>query len=275
MTRTHPGPAIPAGPGWVKAPGLPRNLPNNPDVDGIKPHYNHAMTNSDAVQATLDEAQSLIGSGRQIAAIKLVRERFGVGLKQAKDLVDGLAAGRRAEIQMAFQVTGFRPHEPRELPESSEDEVRQLLAQGKKIEAIKHVRQQLDLSLKEAKDLVEAFEAGRGTALGRADSTPEPEPRSEAAHWAEIDRLARAGRKIEAIKHHREVFGTSLADSKAAVESRTEGRFPRTPSPTSPVEEPQTLAQRLGVLGWLIVFGLALLFMIGCAAVVGFALSQA
>lgn len=34
------------------------------------------------------EARSLVDSGKKIAAIKLVRERTGLGLKDAKDLVD-------------------------------------------------------------------------------------------------------------------------------------------------------------------------------------------
>jgi ribosomal protein L7/L12 len=46
------------------------------------------------------------------------------------------------------------------------DEVRTLLARGAKIEAIKTVRETTGLGLKEAKDLVEAIEAGQGPAGG-------------------------------------------------------------------------------------------------------------
>jgi hypothetical protein len=45
---------------------------------------------------SLEEKVALLLSHRQkIAAIKLVRERTGVGLKQAKDYVDALEAGLR------------------------------------------------------------------------------------------------------------------------------------------------------------------------------------
>lgn len=38
----------------------------------------------------LDELRSLVGAGQQIQAIKMVRELTGMGLKDAKDFVDGL-----------------------------------------------------------------------------------------------------------------------------------------------------------------------------------------
>jgi len=38
----------------------------------------------------LDELRSLVGAGQQIQAIKRVRELTGLGLKEAKDFVDGL-----------------------------------------------------------------------------------------------------------------------------------------------------------------------------------------
>jgi ribosomal protein L7/L12 len=40
----------------------------------------------------------------------------------------------------------------------------------------------------------------------------------------EIRRLADAGRKIEAIKAHREAFGSGLAEAKEAVEAYLAGR---------------------------------------------------
>jgi hypothetical protein len=46
------------------------------------------------------------------------------------------------------------------------DQARALIARGAKIEAIKTVRETTGLGLKEAKDLVEAIEAGQGPASG-------------------------------------------------------------------------------------------------------------
>lgn len=49
---------------------------------------------------------------------------------------------------------------PQDLPPGLEGEVRALIAERRKIEAIKRVREATGLGLKEAKELVEAIEAG-------------------------------------------------------------------------------------------------------------------
>ncbi|MHB1038442.1 MAG: ribosomal protein L7/L12 [Pirellulales bacterium] len=91
------------------------------------------------------------------------------------------------------------------------DQLRALLAQNQKIEAIKFYRELTGAGLKEAKDAVEALE--RGESL-------EPPQKPVAESWEpEIVALMEQGRKIEAIKLYREKTGLGLKDAKEAVEA--------------------------------------------------------
>jgi hypothetical protein len=56
---------------------------------------------------------------------------------------------------------GRRPVSPIAIAPHAESELRRLIGEGKKIHAIKLVREQTGLGLRDAKDLVEAMEAGR------------------------------------------------------------------------------------------------------------------
>lgn len=199
-------------------------------------------TPSDQVQDVLRDALALISLGKKNEAIQLLRKRFGLGLEEAKDMADGLERGRSTEFQVTFQPTIA-------LTSDREAEARQLLASGNKIQAIKLIREMTGLGLKEAKDMAEAMEAGRPVAMPRPTPSVEVERPPQSDAWTEIDQLMRAGNKIEAIKRHREAFGTGLAEAKQAVEARASGMaFPQTPRPPQ-TDEPQTLAQRLGIPG--------------------------
>src|SRR5687767_3432576 len=92
------------------------------------------------------------------------------------------------------------------------DDVRDLVRAGRKIEAIKRYRELTNAGLKEAKDAVEAPDFL--TPLPAAPQQhPDEDPRME-----EVRSLARASRKIDAIKLHREITGLGLKESKDAVE---------------------------------------------------------
>ncbi len=99
---------------------------------------------------------------------------------------------------------------------SVEAEIRGLIARGKKIEAIKRARDSWHLGLAEAKDLVEAIEAGAPVALPHV---PASAPAAPAGLDDEIRRLLAADRKIEAIKQAREALGHGLAQAKDYVEA--------------------------------------------------------
>lgn len=98
-----------------------------------------------------------IAQGRTIDAIKQLREAHGLGLKEAKDIIDAHAhAG--AHTTAPARPTGFTASTA---TGSVPDTVLQALAQGHKIEAIRLLREHAGIGLKEAKDRVDALDVSR------------------------------------------------------------------------------------------------------------------
>jgi ribosomal protein L7/L12 len=93
----------------------------------------------------------LLREGRKIEAIKLLRETTGVGLKEAKEEVDRLS--RRLTREASFPATSRA--EPAPPSGSVSKEVLDLAREGQKIQAIKLLREQTGMSLKEAKEKVD------------------------------------------------------------------------------------------------------------------------
>ena len=91
-----------------------------------------------------------------------------------------------------------------------EQQVRSLLAQGRKLEAVKIYKNDVGCGLKEAKDAVEALERG--------DGPPQP-AEADASLEADVLRLLRDGEKIKAAKLYRKRTGGSLREAKQAVEA--------------------------------------------------------
>lgn len=108
------------------------------------------------------EMLDFLTRGRKIDAIKRVRVLTGVGLKEAKDFVEMLERGE-VDISQAPSPPPL-PSAPSPTfqisPEQAayDPEVRDYLARGLKINAIKRVRELTGLGLKEAKDWVEKWE---------------------------------------------------------------------------------------------------------------------
>ena len=99
---------------------------------------------------------------------------------------------------------------------SKERELRSLLQQGRKIEAIKLYREQTGAGLADAKNAIEAMQADTNLRM----PLPKVAPSGEALDLeAELLRLLQEGQKIEAIKHYREWTGAGLKDAKDAVEA--------------------------------------------------------
>ena len=94
-----------------------------------------------------------------------------------------------------------------------EQQVRLLLDQGQKIQAVKLYKDQTGVGLAEAKAAVEAFEAGAGP-----PSTSDIGGDME----AELLRLLGRGAKLEAVKLYKDQMGVSLLEAKQAVESLAE-----------------------------------------------------
>lgn len=108
---------------------------------------NASKHNIDQIPAA---AISAIENGNMIEAIKIIREETGLGLKEAKDLVDQYAAQgpqTKSQIEVHQQASGV--HMPIEAINA--------LQKGSKIEAIRFIREENKMGLKDAKDFVEQY----------------------------------------------------------------------------------------------------------------------
>jgi hypothetical protein len=147
------------------------------------------------------------------------------------------------------------------------DAVRQLVSEGQKIEAIKLVREQTGLGLKEAKDAVEAIERGESPLLTLHTTV--------VAHGVsgvdldEINELLLQDKKIEAIKLYREQTGVGLKEAKDAIKAIEATGWPPLPNPPGqttrttyrpPRQRTSTLGCLFGCLPMLLFFGLCAAF---------------
>jgi ribosomal protein L7/L12 len=104
----------------------------------------------DTVPPIPDDVLDAVKRGNTIEAIKRLREATGLGLKEAKDVIDAQARG------------GF-------ISDTLPPDAVEALVRGDKIAAIKIVRQHMGVGLKEAKGAVDAAEP---TILGDAYQRP-------------------------------------------------------------------------------------------------------
>lgn len=119
----------------------------------------------EAPTARLAEVAHLIYTGKKIEAIKTFRDIFQVGLKEAKDAVDGMEAGHAVDIT-AFGISGSPAMSNMTvvttpgttLDAETSAEIQRLMQSGNKIAAIKLMREKTGLGLAEAKNAVEAME---------------------------------------------------------------------------------------------------------------------
>lgn len=99
-----------------------------------------------------ERALLLLQAGRKIEAIKLVRERTGWRLGRAKRAIEELErTGRHSGVSSTGLASGHRPNPSDDL----EAKVRDLLGRGRKIEAVKLVRDDTGWGLKRSKSFVE------------------------------------------------------------------------------------------------------------------------
>lgn len=96
-----------------------------------------------------EAAKQALRQGNKIDAIKIVREKWGIGLAEAKDAVEN--AERGADPRPSGAIASPDGKFPLEAVVA--------LRQGDKIGAIKIVRTAFSLGLKEAKDAVDAHVA--------------------------------------------------------------------------------------------------------------------
>jgi ribosomal protein L7/L12 len=127
-----------------------------------------------AVLAALD-------AGQLIEAIKRLRAATGLGLKEAKDLIDAHQRGEAVSVAARAAPTMDSFHVP--------DAVRQALAEGNKIEAIRLLRDHEGLGLKEAKERADAIEqsmaepASIGMGATAPGLSPGQQPSGGVGNW--------------------------------------------------------------------------------------------
>jgi ribosomal protein L7/L12 len=108
------------------------------------------------------------------------------------------------------------------MPPAQVDEALQaLVREGRKIEAIKLHREHTGLGLRESKDHIDALESRKApVAAARPPPATAQRERFPPAQLDEaLQALVREGRKIEAIKLHREQTGLGLRESKSYVDA--------------------------------------------------------
>ncbi len=96
-------------------------------------------------QNTVDEARTLVRAGRKIEAIKLVRERTGMGLAEAKHIVDAVEQGH------------WIPVEPTP-GQSLADRTREMLAQDRVADAVTMVSHETGMTEGESARFVDALD---------------------------------------------------------------------------------------------------------------------
>ncbi len=94
----------------------------------------------------------LVNNRRKVEAIKMLRAHTGLGLKEAKDYVESLDVAVTPPAPFRVEPAEFVSEEVR-------DAALALIQAGRKIEAIKMVREHTNWGLKGAKDWVDAVES--------------------------------------------------------------------------------------------------------------------
>ncbi|WP_214410306.1 ribosomal protein L7/L12 [Sphaerisporangium fuscum] len=131
---------------------------------------------------------------------------FFIGLPVAIIVIVTLA--RRGSTPQPY-VSAWQDQPTHPIPGDLQGQAHALAAQGRKIEAIKLVRQRTGFGLKQAKDYVDALEAGR------IPLTPAP-PRDDLA--TRVRRLKSEGRTEQAVFLVRGETGMNEPDAQAFVD---------------------------------------------------------
>lgn len=116
------------------------------------------------------EVLAALQEGEPIEAIKRLRTATGLGLKEAKAAIDRHLAGVPARPRPTIAAAAGLPFS-----------VAAAIQQGNKLEAIRLLREQGGLGLKEAKAAVDAFE--REQAATDRHRAPGEVPRTSGAVW--------------------------------------------------------------------------------------------
>jgi ribosomal protein L7/L12 len=181
---------------------------------------------ADLPQSDLTDVQALLASGKKIAAIKRLREQTGMGLAEAKNVVDAMAVGRPAPgpEQIRRRAAGGatdRAQQVRRMSPVTRARAEAFIADRELIHAIKVIREDTGMGLRDAKDTAEAM-AAEMAAEGSADRAAPPDEASStggADLATRVRRLRADDRTGEAIELVATETGMSLVDATHFVEA--------------------------------------------------------
>lgn len=94
----------------------------------------------------------LCTAGRKIQAIKELREVTGLGLKDAKDLVEAIEAGHRPAPLVQGEIVAERLHRP-----DLADRACKLMADGQEVQAIRLVCDETGMGIADAQKFIKAL----------------------------------------------------------------------------------------------------------------------
>lgn len=155
----------------------------------------------------LSQITQLSAQGQKIAAIKHVREWTGLGLAEAKNLVDRLDTSA-----VMVSTSENNPSVQGGLSQDQIQHIRDLAMQGNPIEMLKHIRDLNKLGFQEIQNTAATMKENiYGNVALRNRLTQE--------QLAEVRILALSGNKINAIKRVRELTGLELAEAKQIVDN--------------------------------------------------------
>lgn len=124
-------------------------------------------------------------------------------------------SGDTAKVMGAY-TPAEKPAPAPDVPGTLTSQVKELLAQGRKIEAIKLTRETSGISLQAAKDSVEAIEQHGRPTLGEMGMMSTIRLAQELGN--EVHHLVAQGQKVEAIKLVRDRTGLGLKEAKDIVD---------------------------------------------------------
>lgn len=154
------------------------------------------------------DVQAAMAGGRKIEAIKHYRELTGVGLKEAKDVIDHLMAGGALDAKKKRALP----------PVDAAAGVRDLLDEGRRDEAVELYARFTGVDQYTARDAVDEIEREM-----RLSDTPDESGKLTLLERGEIQTLLQQGNKIEAVKRYRELSGLGLKEAKDAVDAMERG----------------------------------------------------
>jgi len=203
-----------------------RDAALQPEPPASPPGYVPPSFINPAQIAKIQEISRLAHQGEKIEAIKLYREVFDVGLKEAKDAVE--------QIERGLPVTIIQtPQTPVDIDQLAA-ELQQLVSQGDKVEAVKRYRQVFQVDLKQAKDAVDELES-----TGHLQTPGDPaaifgaaglgETLQQANTMIEIVQLVQTGQEDAAIQLYQRAFGASFQDAQQAIHQVSLGVTADTP----------------------------------------------